>query len=379
MNSSQMLAWAALPAATATVMLLPLLPALREWWRPRDTRPLHIDAQDALDPTYMARSFSARLAESVARGDRKLGQSRLMLAPERGSWPLKDEEWKRGRNAHVWHAAADVQMPDGVHFLGEVATPATLETAPGCVYRALWSGARLRLVEHGHLLRWAHGRQVEVGTGCRLAGRVTADETLTVWGRSFFLLLHAPVISFGTRPGGQRIALAAPRRAEHGGLPPEVDWDPVSGRGVAAGDLRCPEWSAWRGDLLCRGDLEIGTGSHADGSLKAHGELTLQTHCRIQGSAFAEGRITVGESVQVLGNVCSETAIALEPGCVIGSPERPATVSAPRIDIGPGVIVHGTVWAAERGQTRHETPTPPETALVPAERRRRPSDERIEA
>lgn len=349
------LSWLLLLALVLGLLLLPLLPAWREWRRPQDVTPLPIDAQDAQDPAFLARSFAQRLSQALAHGERRLGRSKLAEAPPRGRWPLSDDEWRRGRTQRVWHGQSDAVMPDDIHFLAEVAAPGALDTAPGNVYRALWAGHQLRLAAHATVLRWAHGQQVEVGAGCRLAGRVSADDRITVWGRSFFTLLHAPTICFGSQPDSPGLTLAALHRDQQP-LSEPVRWDADAGRGVCDEPLALPDWTAWQGDLVCRDDLGLGMGCRANGHLKVHGALHIGEHSLIEGGVVAVGSVTLEAHCRVQGALVSEEAIVLGPGCVIGEPGRPATVAAPRIEVAPGVVVHGTLWASQRGQTQHDMP-----------------------
>jgi hypothetical protein len=53
----------------------------------------------------------------------------------------------------------------------------------------------------------------------------------------------------------------------------------------------------------------------------------------------------------VLGAVLSEVAIVVGPGCTVGAPGAPATITAPHIEIAPGVTVYGTLWAEKKGWT----------------------------
>jgi len=73
---------------------------------------------------------------------------------------------------------------------------------------------------------------------------------------------------------------------------------------------------------------------------------------RVEGSVVAQGEVVVGAGSAVGGSVVSETAVVLGPGCTIGTPERHATVCAPRIEIALGVVVHGTVWAGASGDAQ---------------------------
>ena len=128
-------------------------------------------------------------------------------------------------------------------------------------------------------------------------------------------------------------------------------WDDGPRRGFADAALDIAHHRAWRGELVCRGRLRLGRGCRARGSLKAHGELVLARDCSISGSIVAVGAVRLGEGCRVRGSVISETAVVLGPGCVIGTPEQPATVSAPRIRVACGVVVHGTLWAGVAGRS----------------------------
>jgi hypothetical protein len=48
--------------------------------------------------------------------------------------------------------------------------------------------------------------------------------------------------------------------------------------------------------------------------------------------------------------VLADKEIVIAGGVQIGSPDSPATVSAPRIRISPGSRVYGTLWARLEGR-----------------------------
>ena len=126
-------------------------------------------------------------------------------------------------------------------------------------------------------------------------------------------------------------------------------WDAAARRGVVDGDLDLAARQAHEGDLLCRGHLRVGEDCRLLGGLKAQGELHLGAGCRVQGALVAPGRIVLGPDCRVLGPVVSETEVELAEGCTIGAPGRPSTVTAPRLRVAAGVVVHGTLWAGENG------------------------------
>jgi hypothetical protein len=344
--------WLLLLALTAVVIVLPLVPAWIEWRWPTDVVPLFIDKDDALDPPYLARSFASRLATAHALGQKQMGSSRIVTLLPRSPWPLDAAERGRASSRRVWDVIGDAELPAGVIFFGEVAARGSMRAAPSGTYRALWAGVNLHLPPNCTVLRWAHGTQVEVGAACRLAGRVTADELITVGDATTFVLLHAPRIQFepvrshtAPAPGPATV-----RRRLNVVLSGSVRWDAACARGTSEEALDTGALCWWQGDLVCGANLRVGPGSKVDGSLKARGSITMGAGCAIDGSVVAEGDITLGPGCTVRGSVISETGVVLRRGSVVGLPGHPCTVAAPRISVGGGVVVHGTVWAGERGR-----------------------------
>lgn len=342
--------WLLLFGLTAAVILLPMVPAWMEWRRPSDVVPLFIDNDDAQDPPFLARSFESRLGTALAMGKTHLGRSPIMTFPPCGAWPLNDSEHEAAISQRVWNVVGDAELPAGISFLAEVAAQSSLQSAAGGIYRALWAGLRLQLAPRSVVLRWAHAPQVTVGAGCQLAGRVTADNRIDIAAQTTFTLLHAPMVCFVV-PQCARVAPAMDMPLTlRSGLPPPVVWNEVACRGVCNESLKVGRHNAWRGDLIVAGDLWLGESCTVDGSLKSAGLLTLEARCKVSGSIVSVGLIQMAADCMAGGSVISETAIVLGPGCIIGTPERPCTVAAPRIEVASGVIVHGTLWAGEHGR-----------------------------
>ena len=348
---------AVLAVLALAVMLLPMLPALFEWHRPTDVAPLGIDSADALDPAFLAHRFAARLATALPGGDKQLGRSDLVSlwgAAATTAWPLRPDERSQRSSQRVWHLDGDAELPTDISFMAEVAASGSLATARKGLYCALWAGQRLSIAEDSIVLRWAHAPELEAAPGCLLAGRTTADREIVVHERVRFSRLHAPTVRF---VAGDSVPAPAAAASSVEALPSGLDddaalvWDDGLRRGFADAALDIGRHRAWRGDLVCRGRLRIGRGCRTRGSLKAHGELLLARGCSIGGSVVAVGAVRLGDGCRVRGSVVSETAVVLGPGCVIGTPDQPATVTAPRIRVACGVGVHGTLWAAVAGRS----------------------------
>ena len=340
------MSWLLLFALLATVVCIPMLPALIEWARPTDAEPLHIDRHDALDPPYLATSFATKLADAILNKRRRLGPYELALAAANpGGWSFNAKECRQARSSRAWHGLGEVTAPAGVRFLAPVAAKGALSTASDATYHSLWAGAHLTLAPNITLLRWAHGDTVFVDERCQLKGRVTASRRISISGECSFALLHAPVIEFG-EPTQQQ---ARGHFIHQFGLPPTVQPDSTGTRSVCNQALTVGAQRSWSGDLVCRDDLVLGNQCEANGSIKSHGDMTLGDGCSIKGNLVAGKALVLGAGCAVSGAVIAEESVVLGPGCTVGSPASPATVSAPQIEVADGVVVYGTLWAGKAG------------------------------
>lgn len=86
------------------------------------------------------------------------------------------------------------------------------------------------------------------------------------------------------------------------------------------------------------------------GSVKANGEVRLHERTTVDGSLVSTKTIHVGADSFVKGPVISEHEIRIGTGVQIGIPGTPTTISAPKIHLAPGSVLHGTVWARVEGR-----------------------------
>jgi cytoskeletal protein CcmA (bactofilin family) len=347
--------WLLLFTLTALLLLLPLLPAIREWLRATDLTPTLNDSAQALHPALQARHFAERLHAAVLAGDDEMAGAPIASVPPYGTWPLDALERRSGSSQRVWHALGDAELPADFGFQSEVVAGGDLISAQKGVYRALFSGGLLRLAKRTVIKRWAHAHHLEISPGCQLSGPVSADDRIHVRGDVIFSLLHAPIVRFMARkpgPGGVATALPVGPLDDAGALPEPLLWDETGERALASSPLQVAPAQRWRGDVISRDHVALGTGCHVDGSWKVHGDFIAASACRLHGNIVASGRIELGERCAVRGSLISESVIVLGPGCRVGAPEFPATVSAPRIEVAPGVVVHGTLWADKGGRSR---------------------------
>lgn len=322
---------AALFLATGFIFLLPLLPAVIELKRRQDVAPLKIEQGHEGNARYFAESFRGFILDAIAHDNAR--QEFLML--ETGDPAALSARASPGNTIQrAVVSRADLRVPDGLGFEREVYGGSGIAGGQGNRYRAVLAEGDLSLGENSTVLRWAHARRMTVAAGAALFGRVTAMESIEIHSPATFMRLNAPVIRFGAACGGCAPATPNPakfsRRVIHGDYrtqPGEL----VSGSVVANGCAVISRDAVIAGSVKGGAGVRVESGAGVNGSLISGQDAAIVGPCHIAGPVIAEGEVSIGRDA------------------VIGSPEKPTTVTAAVIRIQAGACVHGSVWAKERG------------------------------
>lgn len=342
---------ASLFALTVMVLLLPLLPALAELWFARDIRPLRIVHDHDGNPRHFAegfRQFVAKELENLSTiglcQEMNRGRTLLTLSSKSPDGPRSPG---RSRVEHMLFSEGTLALPDGCDFTREVYARGDVRGGNYNRFRAVLAEGKLYLRHKSMLTRWAHADSVYVSAYCRVIGRVTADSEIVIDPTCRFYHLHAPTIRFGGWLGhvireesGSSVSLTRYQARS--------DVVDECGRWLIPQDIQVPAYSVLQADLIVQGALNLGMGSVVVGNIKAHGKVRLEKGVRVTGALVSEAEIEIGSNGDIAGPVVSETGVWIGAGTTIGSLELATSVTAPEIQVGYGVIVHGTVWA--RGQ-----------------------------
>jgi len=87
------------------------------------------------------------------------------------------------------------------------------------------------------------------------------------------------------------------------------------------------------------------------GSLKSDGEITLGDGCIVEGGVVTSSPVTIGKNCILWGPIISEKQITVGHGSIVGTKDKPATISAPLVNLHSGVAVTGMVVAQSAGKT----------------------------
>lgn len=355
MGTPEVLPFLALLGVTLAWFMLPLIPALRELYRPTDTASLGVVDRSSGYVAYFARNFRSYLEKQIASlpaeaqaGDflGKLPDGTQFIRVHKSADALLHETGATTHNSLVV-LDSPLTLPGNELFLMEVYARATLIGGPNAVYRAVYAERDLGLGEGSKVLRWAHaGGTLGVSGHSILRGRITSDKRVVLGHNVVFERIGAPVISVTreneppppppSSPKEYRLPDGSKRVGDHMRV---------------TGDLNIPEGVRFMSSLVVSGTLRIGMGTIVEGSVKAHRDVELGDEAQVRGAVVARRRVMIGAAAWVGGPVIAEERIRLGRDTVVGGPEMPATVSAPEVELASGATVYGQISAPMGGRT----------------------------
>jgi cytoskeletal protein CcmA (bactofilin family) len=341
---------------TTTVFLIPLIPALHEWYTKTDIDPLKIIQSHEGDIRYFARTFRTFIESEIEaliakRGTVRSPDSYRMIAADAVFTPSK-KEYQRRITQQTLIVFGKLELPNGFVFMREIYGQQAVVGGSSNRFHCVLAEDNLFIGANSFVSRWAHARTIEVAPGCRILGQLSADEDIILQPGCFFTRVHAPCVKFGyaefpfpadevnvSRSFAQQQAIF--RLLEY-----NTD---AAGRCVIDGDLEFSDKCIWHGDLVVRGNLLIHPEVKIVGNIKAYGTLRVRNNVTINGSLVTDGSLVIARGCAIGGPVVAERQVDIDAGTTIGTAEKPTTVTASIIRVASGAAVHGTLWAREQG------------------------------
>lgn len=344
--------------------ILPLIPGILEWQRGTDATPLRVVREYDGNVRFFAQGFLSFLNKQLG-GDalatiREVQQDRLgsfpdgssyLLTPGTGTLALDRKEQSRRTVDKVIACSGNMNLPDELYFAREILVLKTLVGGDGNIYRAIRGESDVSLGSDSVVLRWLHAQgRIQTGVNNSLYGRASSESSIHLENGSYFQRLHAPVLEFGAAPLGAPVPIGIESLKQIDKLPGELNKE--SGRHFAAKNLDIAAGSFYRGDVVTLDNFTLGENSRIDGDIKCRKDMRIKRGSHIEGALVSEGDMYIDADCFIRGPIIAEGRVIVAPGVRIGAPEAPTTVSAPDIDIAPGVVAYGTVWARENGHVR---------------------------
>ncbi len=344
---------------TLLLLLLPMLPSLMELIAPTDVQPLKVVQEYDTDIRYFAHGLRAYLHKNFQAvfaddADNVLPQSgtlqddaHFQVVTSQEDMQFSEKESRRQATTKLIVSTSSLVLPRHMFFKTEVYSKKSIQTQGYNHFRALLAEEDIDLGAHSVIFRWVHSHtSLRVEPYCKLFGRASADEKLSLAAGVIFNRLHSAEIVFGQ----QVVPSAAPDKAHLSHITKLSHVrDRYKRRWIVNGHLEIPAHSFFDGNLVATGSISIGEGSYIAGSIKSNGALRIAPGVHIAGSAVSTKDLYIGSSCHLYGPIIAEQAIHIATNSVIGSKGILTTVSAPDIHITGDVAVFGTVWAEKHG------------------------------
>lgn len=347
-------------ACILMLFLLPLAPALLEWYRPTDDQPLAVVRAHDGNIRYFALRFRDFLDEHIPglrQGNLpaatptcgKIGHGAYQLVNHHASPVLFEEEKIAQSTDQLLLGRGELRLQGRMFYEKEVYAAGSLCSGHQSSFRALLAEGDIALGDECDVVRWMHSNgSISVGRKNRLYGRVSAETQIRLQRDTRFVRMFAPSIYFGEP--SRESALPVPPAAALGEMAePDRLVDRGAGRWLIAGSYEIPPGSQHHGALVTKENLVVGENARIDGALKSTGTLRIKDGTCIEGAVVATGNIQIGRGCRISGPVVSEGKVLIATGSVIGGADRPTTITAPEVRIEEGVLVHGAIWARELG------------------------------
>ena len=339
-------------------LCLPFVPGIIEIIKKTDAAPLNVVRDYDVDVHYFANGFRQYVKEHFATifsEPQNEGVVEGLLDDEThyyvlnqiNSVPFNKEE-KNSQITHSMLISTDsLKLPDLMSYLTEIYAADSITGGKEDIYRALLAENDIEIAEGSLVLRWMHaGHSINVKPRCVLFGRVSANDSIHLTRECHFERLYAATIQFGRNlPVHQD--LTGTNKLSPDDLSYKIDTR--GERWLIETDVTIPAHSLIDTNLVVVGKLTIGKGCRINGSVKSRHELHLGEGCEITGSLVSNENIFCKNNCRISGPVISEKAIFLDPHTIIGSKEKPTTMTAEEIHVLTNSVAFGSVWARQKG------------------------------
>lgn len=353
-----LLTFLAVVVFAAAWVTLPLVPALREFFRPTDVEPLSMVGRDNADISRFARNFRDYLEghlRSLPPGATPDGMFRLpdgaelvRVGPTADLMPVRAVP--AGSEHRIVQFDHPADLESATSFRLEVRARQEFSGAPEATYRALLGERSASLGPRSMVMRWVHAvGSLTVGDGSHLYGRTSSEQQIRLGRAVGFDRLGAPAVLTG--PGAAPAPMPPVPERMLPFEPPEKRARLMGDVLRIEGDVTVPAGTLVTGNLVVGGRLRLGPAARVRGNVKAHGQVELATAAVVEGSLVSREAIEIGGQCWVGGPVISEAALQLGAGAHVGSPDRPSTVSGRTVTMADGSVVCGQIVASEGGQT----------------------------
>lgn len=336
-------------------LCLPFVPGMIEIRKKTDAAPLKVVQEYDVDVHFFANTFRKYIKKHFSEllSNKKSAQGLLedethyFVIDHNNAIPIDAGEKKLMTTYSMLVSTDTLTLPGLMSYLTEIYAADSIKGGKEDIYRALLAEKNIDIAEGSLLLRWMHaGDSINVKPRSVLHGRVSAANSIHLAKNCHFERLYAPTIVFGNSiPKHQTLS-------ELNNLSAEDIKHKVDTRGerwLIEDNVIIPDNSLIESNLVVVGKLKIGKNCRITGSIKSRHELYIGEGTEITGSLVSNENINCAKQCRIAGPVISEKTVFIDAGSIVGSKEKPTTISAEEINVETNTVTYGSIWARHKG------------------------------
>lgn len=337
--------------AFALLMLIPFVPGIIEFSKPKDNKPVVINMDYSKDARYFGKSFR-KMVLNNSTYNQPMGEETIRLSKNRdeGIRFAMDVEMKAGESeSELLYVTDNLHAGNKSRFLKEVYVKGDCKIEENVYMRALACDGAFEAEKGLRVVRW-----LDVEKGIVLKGRADLGMSTTTAGR---LQLFTDVRF--SRLYGNPVCVGDVQVKKLPNLPeplsyfPQQRIDSISSVALHTKNMMVKPLQRVETDVIASGKITVSQGATIMGSIKAHGPIRIRDGAVIAGNCFGNSDIEIEKGARVGGNVFCQGKLTLGPGVVIG---KPGSVKSAVARVGmvmhEGVVIFGYVLAEGGGETR---------------------------
>jgi len=339
--------------AFLVLLLIPLLPGLREIIKPKDASPLFIKMDYAKDPRYFDRAFKKILENALQVDTETPGIKHVRLN--------KDEEVELCESRFVPESSSIENIlyvkktfvtDKKVRLKKEVYVRGSSLIGEENHLRALAGDGDINIGNRTVVLRWiGTSGNIIIQDECRLGIFCSCDGELNIGKGCFFKALYGkPIMTYGTTS-------IEPDRQENNQeshsqeIPEEVRSIEDLVWYSSAKYLSIPTGTKVEKDFVVKHNLILRKSCFVKGSLKAYGNIILEEGVTVDGNIFSEQEIIIGPDCTVTGDIFSQGYVQVGHGFYLGKTASiKSLIGKKGVQLTGKVVIYGYVLTEGQGK-----------------------------
>jgi acetyltransferase-like isoleucine patch superfamily enzyme len=335
---------------TATLFVVPFIPAWCEWKYKTDAEPFKVDFPDKTIVDFTIRIFREYIEThfnpilekysqlETADDDKLADGTEYHVTGMPGITALSPSVLQSQKTNKVYLFCQNAVLPNGINFNNKIYGCKGVDIGASSTINSIMTEGDLLLESEVSIQKLAYSNtSIIIKKNFKATGYLRAKNKILFLGNAEFKYLNAPNIEFGElsfKPGEHLVDTISAN---------------FSPQRLLIENIKIPENTKMVNNFIIKETLSIGNKCSIFGSIKCYKDVKIGNNTTIIGSVICEKNITIGDNCFIQGPLVSAGAIRIGKNCCIGIQGVKTSVIAKKIFISTGCFIAGCVLAKVEG------------------------------